>query len=147
MLLKFVSFDVSSGATAPDLMRRRLASPDGVTRSYCPPPPERNLGNISSEVPAGTAFTLQPVCFVKVFANDLSAYPSHTTRLSWPSPFLFTSGPLAVDPDLQLVGGPPRVHLEPARQKGVRRLDVVAQDPLPAQSVDDQRRAQIPAVR
>src|SRR3954451_963766 len=98
MLLKFVSFDVSSGATAPDLMRRRLASPEGVTRSYCPPPPERNLVNISSEVPAGTAFTLQPVCFVNVFANDLSAYPSHTTRLSWPSPFLLTSGPAAVPP-------------------------------------------------
>ncbi len=64
---------MSSGATAPDLISRRLASPDGVTTSYWPPPPERNFVNISSEVPAGTALTLQPVCFVKSFANDLSA--------------------------------------------------------------------------
>src|SRR3954452_20275000 len=106
--LKLVSFAVSSGATAPDLIRRRLASPDGETRSYWPPPPERNFVNISSDVPAGTAFTLQPVCFVKAFANDLSAYPSQITMLSLPSPFWFTSGPPAV----VLVLPPPPLELE-----------------------------------
>src|SRR3954471_1808474 len=59
---KFVSFEVSSGATAPDLIARTDASPENEARSYWPPPPERNLVNISSEVPAGTALTLQPDC-------------------------------------------------------------------------------------
>ena len=52
MFLRLVSFDVSSGATAPDLIARSEASPENEARSYWPPPPELNLVNISSEEPA-----------------------------------------------------------------------------------------------
>src|SRR3954451_628504 len=84
------------------------ASPEGDTRSYWPPPPERNFVNISSDVPAGTALTLQPVCFVKAFANALSASPPQIPMSSLPSPFWFTSGPLAV----LLEPPPPPLELE-----------------------------------
>ena len=68
--LKFVSFDVSRGWSAPDLIARTEASPENDARSNCPPPPERNLVNISSEEPAKTECTWQPVCCSNPFTND-----------------------------------------------------------------------------
>src|SRR5438105_604351 len=67
-------------------MRRRSASPDADTMSHWPPPPSFIRLTISSEDPAGCRLSLQPVVAVNGSAQDLSAYPSHKTRLSWPSP-------------------------------------------------------------
>src|SRR2546423_14718478 len=67
-------------------MRRRSASPDADTMSHWPPPPFAIRLTISSEDPAGWRLSLQPVAAVNGSAHDLSAYPSHKTRLSWPSP-------------------------------------------------------------
>ena len=54
----------------------------------------------------------------------------------------------AVDPDLEVLGAALGVHLEPARERRVRRLETVAegQHPAPAERVDDQRRADHAAV-
>ena len=69
-LLKFVSFDLSNGATVPALIARSDASPENDARSYWPPPPELNFVNISSDVPADTELTLHPVCCVNAFTYD-----------------------------------------------------------------------------
>jgi hypothetical protein len=52
------------------------------------------------------------------------------------------------DPQLEVRAGALRVDLQPAAERGVRRLEVVAggEDPAPAERVDDQRRAQVAAV-
>ena len=54
----------------------------------------------------------------------------------------------AVDPHLQIVAGAERVHLEPAREQRVGRLDVGPgpEHAAPAERVDDQRRADLAAV-
>src|SRR6266446_6972876 len=67
-------------------MRRRSASPDAETMSHWPTPPSFIRLTISSDDPAGCRLSLQPVATVNGSAQDLSAYPSHRTRLSWPSP-------------------------------------------------------------
>src|SRR5947208_13589995 len=54
--------------------------------SHWPPPPSFIRLTISSDDPAGCRLSLQPVAAVNGSAHDLSAYPSHRTRLSWPSP-------------------------------------------------------------
>ena len=51
---------MSTGCTVPPRMRRRLASPDAVTRSYSPLLPVIS-DTISSEVAAVLTDTLQPV--------------------------------------------------------------------------------------
>ena len=55
---------------------------------------------------------------------------------------------LRVDPQLEVVAAGVRVDLQPARQARLGRLDVRAraEDPPPAERVDDQRRAQVAAV-
>src|SRR6202171_704787 len=67
-------------------MRRRSASPEAETMSQLPPPPSFMRLTISSDEPAGCWLTLQPVAAVNGSTHDLSAYPSHRTRFSWPSP-------------------------------------------------------------
>src|SRR3954454_15170951 len=67
-------------------MRRRLASPEAETMSYCEPPPWRMSVTISSEEPAYLACTWQPVCFWKGLTHCGCVDPSHATRLSRPSP-------------------------------------------------------------
>ena len=50
----------------------------------------------------------------------------------------------AIDPDLQVVGGSARVHLEPARERRLNGLVAAgAEHAAPAQAVDDQRRPQL----
>src|SRR5690348_2566834 len=66
-------------------MRRRSASPEAETMSHWPPPPPFIRLTISSEEPAGCRLSLHPVALWKGSAQDLSAYPSHSTRLSAPS--------------------------------------------------------------
>src|ERR1700757_3555192 len=68
-------------------MRRRSASPDADTMSYCPPPPFAISDTISLDVPANLAFTWHPVCCSKGFTHAGSVYPSQAMRLSLPSPF------------------------------------------------------------
>ena len=51
-----------SACTLPPAMRRRLASPEAVTRSK---PPSFISATISSEVAAVLTLTLQPVSFSK----------------------------------------------------------------------------------
>src|SRR6266487_7166525 len=91
-------------------MSRRSASPEAETRSYWPPPPLRMSATISSEEPAYLAFTLQPVCCSNGLAQSGWAYPSHATRLSWPSP-----GPMLVG-RLGLVAAPGLLLEEPPPQ-------------------------------
>src|SRR5262249_12670394 len=50
------------------------------------PPPSFMRLTISSDDPAGWRLSLHPVCCVNGSAHDLSAYPSHNTRFSCPSP-------------------------------------------------------------
>ncbi len=53
-----------------------------------------------------------------------------------------------VDPQLEVAARPARVHLQPAREPRVRRLhERGAEVALPAQRVDDERRADVAAVR
>src|SRR5205085_1326232 len=59
-----------------------LAFPDAETPSYCP---VEIRSIMSSEVEPSFVFTLQPVCLVNWFAQDLSAYPGQMTRSTWPS--------------------------------------------------------------
>src|SRR5207247_6166492 len=47
---------------------------------------------ISSDEPAYFALTLQPVAFVNGFTHCGCVYPSHPTRLSWPSPLPIVVG-------------------------------------------------------
>src|SRR5438094_9763311 len=68
--------------------------------SHWPPPPSFIRLTISSDDPAGCRLSLQPVAAVNGSAQDLSAYPSHRTRLSWPSP-----GPIVVWGFMVAVGG------------------------------------------
>src|SRR5512135_3594766 len=72
--------------------------------SHCPPPPSFIRLTISSDEPAGCRLSLQPVAAVNGSAHDLSAYPSHRTRFSWPSP-----GPTDVGGFMPAVGGCARV--------------------------------------
>ena len=52
-----------------------------------------------------------------------------------------------VDPELEVVAGPGRMHLQPAREARVRRLHQPgAEVALPAHRVDDQRRGHVAAV-
>src|SRR6266567_1550261 len=88
----------------------RSTSPEAETRSYWPPPPLRMSATISSEEPAYLAFTLQPVCCSNGLAQSGWAYPSHATRLSWPSP-----GPMLVG-RLGLVAAPGLLLEEPPPQ-------------------------------
>src|ERR1700736_3358932 len=81
-------------------MRRRSASPDADTMSHWPAPPSFIRLTISSDEPAGFWLTLHPVAAVKGSTQDLSAYPSHSTRLSWPSP-----GPIDACGAIDAVGG------------------------------------------
>src|ERR1700675_428063 len=81
-------------------MRRRSASPDAETMSQLPPPPSFMRLTISSDEPAGCWLTLQPVAAVNGSTHDLSAYPSHRTRFSWPSP-----APIEVGGAIFAVGG------------------------------------------
>src|ERR1700681_433916 len=81
-------------------MRRRSASPDAETMSQLPPPPLAIRLTISSDEPAGCWLTLQPVAAVNGSTHDLSAYPSHRTRFSWPSP-----APIVVCGAVFAVGG------------------------------------------
>src|SRR5207249_9288720 len=67
-------------------MRRRSASPEADTMSYCPPPPFFIRLAISSEEPAYLALMTQCVWSVKGLAHESSTYPSHAIRFSWPSP-------------------------------------------------------------
>jgi hypothetical protein len=55
---------------------------------------------------------------------------------------------LRVDPQLEVVATGVGVDLQPARQASVGRLDVRAgaEDPPPAEAVDDQRRGQVAAI-
>src|ERR1700681_3931508 len=81
-------------------MRRRSASPEAETMSQLPPPPSFMRLTISSEEPAGCWLTLQPVAAVNGSTHDLSAYPSHRTRFSWPS-----RAPIEVGGAIFAVGG------------------------------------------
>src|ERR1700682_3165100 len=81
-------------------MRRRSASPEAETMSQLPPPPSFMRLTISSDEPAGCWLTLQPVAAVNGSTHDLSAYPSHRTRFSWPSP-----APIVVCGAVFAVGG------------------------------------------
>src|SRR6266496_1210408 len=71
-----------------------------------PPPPLRMSATISSDEPAYLALTLQPVCCSNGLVQSGCAYPSHATRLSWPSP-----GPMLVG-RFGLVVPPPEVLVE-----------------------------------
>src|SRR5215204_2884768 len=52
-----------------------------------------------------------------------------------------------VDPDLELLAGPGRMHLQPAGERRVGRLhELTAEVALPAEGVDDQRRRHVAAV-
>src|SRR3954470_7534013 len=71
-------------------MRRRVASPDADTPSYCPP---FMSVTISSEEPATLLLTLQPVAFVNGVTQSGSpdllppmAWPAQRTRSPSPSP-------------------------------------------------------------
>src|SRR6266511_2666290 len=94
------------GCTSLPKISRRSASPEADTRSYWPPPPLRMSATISSDEPAYLALTLQPVCCSNGLVQSGCAYPSHATRLSWPSP-----GPMLVG-RLGLVVPPPEVLVE-----------------------------------
>src|SRR5260370_41535980 len=68
---------------------------------------------LSADEPEGFWVTLHPVAAVNGSTQDLSAYPSHSTRLSWPSP-----GPTVVCGLMFAVGGgasvePPVLGVEP----------------------------------
>ena len=54
--------------------------------SYWPPPPEVIRLNMSFELPAYFAETLQPVCFSNGVTHCFSVYPSQATSVSLPSP-------------------------------------------------------------
>ena len=54
--------------------------------SYWPPPPEVIRLNMSFELPAYFADTLQPVAFSNGATHCFSVYPSQATRVSLPSP-------------------------------------------------------------
>src|SRR5438045_816768 len=86
------------GCTSPPLIRRRLASPEADTRSYCPPPPPppvRMRATMSFEVPASLRWILQPVCRTNLFAKLESEYAGHSIKLSEPSPLpIFVGSPL-----------------------------------------------------
>src|SRR6266853_7010245 len=73
--------------------------------SHWPAPPSFISVTISSDEPAGFWLTLQPVAAVNGSTHDLSAYPSHRTRFSWPSP-----GPMAVGGFMFAIGGCARVE-------------------------------------
>src|SRR6266540_1970055 len=94
------------GCTSLPKISRRSASPEADTRSYWPPPPLRMSATISSDEPAYLALTLQPVCCSNGLVQSGCAYPSHATRLSWPSP-----GPMLVG-RFGLVVPPPEVLVE-----------------------------------
>ena len=88
-------------------MRRKSASPDAETRSYCPPPPLAMSETMSLDVAAYFAFTWQPVAFSKGFTHCGWAYPSQAMRFSCPSPLpilvktgkLWVGGTRPCDPD------------------------------------------------
>src|SRR4029078_9901670 len=67
-------------------MRRRPGTPDGETMSYCPPPPDVIRLNMSFELPAYFADTLQPVAFSNGATHCFSVYPSQAMSVSLPSP-------------------------------------------------------------
>src|SRR5438477_3920381 len=92
MEMKFFQLGIRlmlTGWTSPPLMRRRLASPDAETRSYCPPPPPppvRISATMSFDVPASLRWILQPVSWTNLLAKLGSEYAGHSMRLSDPSP-------------------------------------------------------------
>ena len=59
-----------TGATSPRFISRTLALPEADTPSYWP---VETRSIMSSEVAPSLVTTLQPVCCVNVFAQDLSA--------------------------------------------------------------------------
>src|ERR1035437_1789462 len=81
-------------------MRLRAASPLAETMSHLPPPPLAMRVTMSFEEPGYIALTLHPVVAVNGFTHDVSAYPSHAIRLSWPSP-----APIVVCGFMLAVGG------------------------------------------
>src|ERR1700686_3836879 len=94
-------------------MRRRSASPDAETMSQLPPPPSFIRLPISSDEPAGCWLTLQPVAVVNGSTHDLSAYPSHRTRFSWPSPAPIEAGGAIFAVGGTCSGGPLGEGLDP----------------------------------
>src|SRR2546423_9906792 len=76
-------------------MRRTLAFPEAETPSYCP---VEIRSIMSSEVAPSFVFTLQSVCLVNRFAQDLSAYPAQMTRLTLPSPLALACMSCSDDP-------------------------------------------------
>jgi hypothetical protein len=69
--------DVFIGSTSPAAIRRRVASPDADTASYCP---VRISWTASSDVPNVLMFTWQPEDFSKPVTQSwvLSFVPSST---------------------------------------------------------------------
>src|SRR5438093_13098610 len=101
--MKFLKSGMSFGSiarTSLPRIRRRLASPEAETASYCP---VRMSVTISSEEPPYLARTLQPVALVNGFTHWGWVYPSHAIRLRAPSPF----------PILVIVDGPPLAEPAP----------------------------------
>src|SRR5260370_8059818 len=90
---------------------------------------------LSADEPEGFWVTLHPVAAVNGSTQDLSAYPSHSTRLSWPSP-----GPTVVCGLMFAVGGgasvePPVLGVEPQAVAPLPRAPAHTQpspDPPPA---------------
>src|SRR5687767_3398473 len=88
--------EVLISCTVSPAIRRRLASPEAVTRSK---PPAFISETISSELPAVFTVTLQPVAFSKPVTQSYagsdsprSMYPGHATIETSPSP-----APMAVN--------------------------------------------------
>src|SRR5436305_15289091 len=85
--MKFLKSGISFGSigrTSLPKIRRRLASPEAETASYCP---VRINVTILSEDPPYLARTLQPLALVKGFTHCGWVYASHAIRLTAPSPF------------------------------------------------------------
>src|SRR6185312_10395027 len=96
-------------------MRRRSASPEAETMSYCPPPPPAMSETISLEDPAYLELTWQPVCFSNGCTQSGCVYPSQAMRFSWPSVF-----PIEVGTAASCIGGfrPATAPLPPPVDEG-----------------------------